>query len=408
MDDVEQKPLSPAELKKLKKAEKAARRKEQKGEQGVSQAPQQNRHKPSNKAKPDSTKPGTTAHKKSASTDTQSTSQYALGTLLGHLELRPRLGAPVPEDVNSAVFELAVRMSAFQVLGSTERCRQMLLAFQRMIREYRTPPDTLMARSLNTHLGKQIEYLKQARPLSVSMGNAIRWLKQEISKCLNDSEDVVKDNLVNAIEDFIRDKLDAASQVISQLAVPQINDGAVIMTFAHSSVVSKVLRDAKRGGKDFRVIVVDSRPLLEGKKLLQELQAADIPCSYVFMTGLHYVLSEVTAVVLGAHAMFSNGMLYSRAGTALVAQSATDRNIPVLVYCESIKFSDRVQLDALTTNELGRPEDMNLQIGANTSVKALHVLYDLTPPDCIRKIVTELGNLPPSSVPVVIREYRNS
>jgi len=39
-------------------------------------------------------------------------------------------------------------------------------------------------------------------------------------------------------------------------------------------------------------------------------------------------------------------------------------------------------------------------------MKLLNLVYDLTPSDLIVLVVTELGYLPPSSVPVVIREYR--
>ena len=35
-------------------------------------------------------------------------------------------------------------------------------------------------------------------------------------------------------------------------------------------------------------------------------------------------------------------------------------------------------------------------------------MYDLTPPEYINKVITELGALPPSSVPVILREYKNA
>ena len=56
--------------------------------------------------------------------------------------------------------------------------------------------------------------------------------------------------------------------------------------------------------------------------------------------------------------MLSNGRLYSRVGTALIAMMSHTRNIPVLACCESVKFSDKVQLDSVTTNELADSEDL--------------------------------------------------
>ncbi|KAG9103204.1 hypothetical protein FRC06_011793 [Ceratobasidium sp. 370] len=124
------------------------------------------------------------------------------------------------------------------------------------------------------------------------------------------------------------------------------------------------------------------------------------------------IIKSVSIVFLGTHALHSNGALYSRAGTALVAMMAKQHHVPVLACCETYKFSDSVNLDSFTKNELVssaelatkapvvRPagktliEDFNLQL--------LNPLYDLTPPAYITAVVTEVGLIPVSSVPTVL------
>lgn len=59
-------------------------------------------------------------------------------------------------------------------------------------------------------------------------------------------------------------------------------------------------------------------------------------------------------VLVGAHALFSNGAVYSRAGTAMVAMMAKANNVPVVVCCETYKFSEGVMVDGFTRNELGK------------------------------------------------------
>ena len=39
-------------------------------------------------------------------------------------------------------------------------------------------------------------------------------------------------------------------------------------------------------------------------------------------------------------------------------------------------------------------------------MRLLNLVYDVTPPEYVTMIVTEVGLLPPTSVPVVLREYR--
>jgi len=54
--------------------------------------------------------------------------------------------------------------------------------FSQIITSYTPPPQTTLTRHLpTTHLNPQIAHLIRARPLSVSMGTAIRYLKYEIS-----------------------------------------------------------------------------------------------------------------------------------------------------------------------------------------------------------------------------------
>ncbi|CAJ0750091.1 21319_t:CDS:2, partial [Entrophospora sp. SA101] len=94
-----------------------------------------------------------------------------------------------------------------------------------------------------------------------------------------------------------------------------------------------------------------SRPRLEGKRLLNKLVNVGINCTYAFLHALGFVLKDVSKVFLGANAFMSNGTLYSRVGTALVAMMAKGKDIPVIVCCETYKFTDKVQLDSFVTNE---------------------------------------------------------
>lgn len=70
--------------------------------------------------------------------------------------------------------------------------------------------------------------------------------------------------MIHKIDSFIRDRIILADRVIEQHAIAKIKDGETILTYARSSVVEGVLLEAKRQGKVFSVIVVDSRPLYEG------------------------------------------------------------------------------------------------------------------------------------------------
>ncbi len=53
---------------------------------------------------------------------------------------------------------------------------------------------------------------------------------------------------------------------------------------------------ALQEGKKFRVVVMDSRPQLEGRALLRRLLSHGIACTYVLLNAASYIMSEVTKV----------------------------------------------------------------------------------------------------------------
>ena len=55
---------------------------------------------------------------------------------------------------------------------------------------------------------------------------------------------------------------------------------------------------------------------------------------------------QVSKVLLGASAMLANGNVISRVGTSMVALMARQYNVPVLVCCETYKFSEKVSPDS--------------------------------------------------------------
>ncbi|KAI0080706.1 IF-2B-domain-containing protein [Panus rudis PR-1116 ss-1] len=329
----------------------------------------------------------------------------------------PKPVSAVKGDIHPAILRLALQFSEFKITGANARCIATLIAFKSVIQDYVTPPNNTLSRHLMTHLSPQISYLVAARPMSVTMGNAIRQLKLDISGTDIDlPEQDAKNALCSKIDTYIRDRIIVADEVIEETAGSKIKDGDVILTFARSSVVQKVLLGAHAEGKQFSVIVVDSRPMLEGKRLLSILSSAGVQCTYILLPALGAVISEVSMVLLGAHSIHSNGAVYSRAGTALVAMMAKQHSVPVVVCCETYKYSDTVQLDSFTKNELAPQGDifssfpsvksrdkLTLENGPNLEI--LNPLYDLTPPTFITAVVTEVGTIPPnsiSSIPVAL------
>ena len=192
-----------------------------------------------------------------------------------HLDQKKRIASDhIPKDIHPTVFTLALRYSSGEISGSNARCHAMLLAFKDVIRDYTTPQGTTLARNLSTYLSQQISYLVKARPLSVSMGTAIRYLKREIStRSIDKPDDELKRELHASIDTFIKERIEMSGQVIARSAAARVRDGDVVLVYAYSTTVLATLIEAVRQGRQFSVIVVDSRPRHEGRIMLQQVVA---------------------------------------------------------------------------------------------------------------------------------------
>ncbi|XP_022895564.1 probable translation initiation factor eIF-2B subunit delta [Olea europaea var. sylvestris] len=340
--------------------------------------------------------------------------QYEHGTRLPDLESRFFQLDPI----HPAVYKVGVRYLAGDISGGNARCVAMLQAFQESIRDYSTPPEKSLIRDLTTKINGYVSFLIECRPLSISMGNAIKFLKTRINKlALNLSESEAKASILSDIDRFINEKIILAGKVIVKHAVTKIRDGDVLLTYGSLSAVEMILLHAHELGKQFRVVIVDSRPKLEGQALLRRLVRQGISCTYTHINAVSFVMHEVTRVLLGASSVLSNGTVYSRVGTASIAMVAHQFHVPVLICCEAYKFHERVQLDSICSNELGDPDaiarvsgrtEINYLDGWTNSenLQLLNLIYDATPSDYVSMIITDYGMIPPTSVPVIVREYQ--
>lgn len=450
--------LSPAELKKRAKAEKQARRAAQREQQEPNDngpAPavqtvsaeqcQTQSKQTAKKATAQQQKVDNQDKRRESSTQSQ---QTALPTrrrlshggvqkdvpkakkeekkveLFSHLYSQPRrhMLDGTSKDIHPAVMAVGLQMSNYAICGSTARCVAMLLAFKEAIQSYNTPVGTSLARHLTSHyLSPQIEYLKSCRPISESMGNAIRYLKKRIIEIDPSVDDqVAKKGLCEDIDSFIRERITITDQAIAETASKQIKNGSVVLTYAKSSLVEKTILQALTDGVNFSVIIVDSRPLHEGKALARSLVQTGLQVKYVPLSAAAHAVKEASLVLLGAHSMLSNGRLQSRIGTATVAMLARKADVPVIVCCGSIKFSGKVALDSIVLNEVAPSEELlfdNTQSDPQAEDKGkplqmwrdvqnlqiLNLMYDVTPAEYIRMVICEYGSLPSSSVPVVHR-----
>lgn len=417
---------SKAELKAERRAKQEAQRAAKENKQQKPVASQENRVRVSDEVKADDKKAEKKLEKTLASQKVPArTPVQKQVALFSHLhqykrdtgELTRELKVGGETNIHPAILQMGLQHAEGKVTGSTDRAISLLVALKTLLMDLvpsiQQQSGTDVFKEIDNIMKPNITFLKQCRPLSISMGNAIRYLKKEIQnldRSLGVNE--IKENIIEIIDDFVNVNFVLHPKAISETANKKIKNGDTILTFSHSKLVEKVLLDAASSGTKFKVVVTEARvpelPAQSGARALARLLvSAGVHTTYILLTGLEQVIESVTSVMMGCEGVMANGCVLATVGTSQVALLAAAHNKPVLVCCESYKFSRRVQTDSFVYNELGDPADLDGKSlegwQDQNSLSLLNLVYDLTPASLVTSIITESSQIPPTSVPVILR-----
>ena len=193
------------------------------------------------------------------------------------------------------LIRIGLQMNQNLIVDPTSRCIAFLCALESMIQEYEPVAGKQIARDLETKLDTIASFLDRCRPLSLSMRNLIRIIRNHFSRVSVDMPvDKVRTQLVEVIERFFHEEIECGLDGIKEHGSVKIHNADVVMVFGNSFLVRHILGRALSDGKKFKVILVDSNPRLEGRKMLEYLIQVGIDTTYVFINAIAHVMKEVS------------------------------------------------------------------------------------------------------------------
>lgn len=268
--------------------------------------------------------------------------------------------------------ELGMGYATGNISGTWNRCHAFIEALKNLFENenHIEPQDELLQKYLFGYLEEIKRFLAGCRQLPLALENIINHCSDIISQAQRATASQTENNIEDETKKAIALIYDALCQYSDDMYTHHNNtvasveehmkDGDVILIYGHSDVIYEGLLAAKDNGKVIKIVVIDSKPTLDGKRMAHALTAHGFDVDYALITSLQYVMPNVTKVFLGASAIFFNGAMYSRSGTTLVALTAKRCNKPTLVCAEPFKFIDRIYLDGISHNELGKPANILL------------------------------------------------
>ncbi len=303
--------------------------------------------------------------------------------------------------VPKKVLEIADGIRTMRIRGAGKIARAAAEALKIAALEYDGPMDE---KSFRKYMARIADLVISTRPTAVSLPNAVYYVMYRLMTSQGGVNEL-REAVVNAADQFIQESLEAVRK-IGEIGARRIKNNSVILTHCHSTAAVSVITTAYRMGKVVKVYSTETRPFFQGRITTRHLLEAGVPVIQIPDSAVRYVMHEVDHVVVGADTIASNGAVVNKVGTSQVALAAHEARVRVFVAAETYKFSPSTVIGELVPIEMRSPEEIVPRewIEAHPNIEILNPAFDVTPPEYIDAIITEIGVIPPQAAILVLMD----
>ncbi|MEA3558775.1 MAG: ribose 1,5-bisphosphate isomerase [Candidatus Thermoplasmatota archaeon] len=263
---------------------------------------------------------------------------------------------------------------------------------------------------IGTSRDEMIEDLKRvARTLLSTRPTAVS-LRNGILLTLMGTEDLhdigsVREMIATRSRKFV-EGAEQARERISEIGSLRVPKGSTVMTHCNSMAALSTIEKAFRDGRVEMVYSTESRPWRQGHITTKWLLEREIPVTMIVDSAVRHFMRKMDVVMVGADTITSHGAVINKIGTSQIALSAHESRVPLMVCAETFKFSREtlfgspVEIEDRGPSGIADPMEPRDFEGAHFR----NPVFDITPPEHIDAIITELGVISPYLAAEIIRE----
>lgn len=250
--------------------------------------------------------------------------------------------------------------------------------------------------------------LSETRPTAVNLFAAIERVKKSVLESNPLDFDAAYEIALKDADSIKAEDL-AMCKKMGELGASLLKDGQTWLTHCNAGALATagygtalgVFRAAKEQGKKFKVFVDETRPLLQGSRLTAwELMHDGIDATLICdnMAGSLIAAGKVDAIVVGADRITSKGFVANKIGTYPLALMAKYHGIPFYVVAPDTTFDLSLSYAEEIVIEERDPDEVRFvgsQQVAPADMPVYNPAFDITPPELVTAIITNLGIIGP-------------
>lgn len=264
------------------------------------------------------------------------------------------------------------------------------------------------AGSFDREFEKIVAVLGKTRPTAVNLFWALQRMREVYTKHRSRGVKSVKLALCDEAKILYREDIEANKR-LGQFGAGLLRGAKRIMTHCNAGALATagygtalgVVRSLKESGREFEVLVNETRPFLQGARLTAwELKKEKIPATLITdnMAGYMMHKGRVDAVVVGCDRVAANGDVANKIGTYTLAVLARRHGIPFYVAGPTSSIDVECRSGNDIPIEERDPREVSYIGGKSIAPKGIGVFnpaFDVTPQDLITAIITEKGVIYP-------------
>lgn len=155
--------------------------------------------------------------------------------------------------------------------------------------------------------------------------------------------------LVSACQEYLS-KLNQMTTSVALNGAKKVPKGGVVLVMGYNQELVQILKEANKD-KYFHVLIPESRPSLEGNKLMNKLKFLK-NVSIFPDAGLRLALKDSDLLLIGAHAV-NDRKIIGPLGCELAAEVAKNQNVPIYAVASNLRKGEVFDYHTL------RPVDLN-------------------------------------------------
>jgi len=228
-----------------------------------------------------------------------------------------------------------------------------------------------------------------SRPAMASVTNNLARLMYELPVGADDLESLRREVAIKVLELVGAQRRRKAEAV--KYAAEILEEHEVIITLSDSSTVREVLASPQ----GHRVIVAESRPLLEGRRMAADLAENGLEVTLIVDAAVASFADDADAALVGADGVLEDSSFVNKVGTRTLALAAAYSGIPLYVVCDSFKFDVRGLLGEPAVLVEREPEEVALSLAG---VEVRNPYFEVTPGHLVTGFITEEGLVEPRRI----------